>query len=199
MKIVIVGGAGTIGQVLVRHLAQEHDVLTAGRNSGDLNLDLTQPDSIKNLFEQVTEIDAVICCAGEAKWAPCHELAEDDFYVGIRSKLMGQVNLVTIGAGLVQPGTSFTFTTGILGDDPVQQTASAAMVNGGLNSFVQAAALDYGQQIRVNVVSPGLVEDAAEKYRDYFPGHVPVSMDRVIKAYERSLLGSRTGEVIRVY
>lgn len=199
MKIVVVGGAGTIGRVLTQYFAEEHEVLTAGRSSGDLPIDLADVASIKNFYETAPNVDAVICCAGEAKWAPFDQMTEEDFLIGIRSKLMGQVNLIKIGCDYLKPGASVTLTTGILGEDPVQQTASAAMVNGGVNSFVKAASLDLGHRLRINAVAPGLVEDAAEKYRGYFPGHVPVSMERVIKAYERSIMGSRTGEVISVY
>ncbi|MEE9374331.1 MAG: hypothetical protein V3V00_14850 [Saprospiraceae bacterium] len=45
------------------------------------------------------------------------------------------------------------------------------MVNGGIHSFGQAIALEI--EIRVNVVSSGMVEDAYEKYRNYFPRHTP--------------------------
>ncbi|MEM6348673.1 MAG: short chain dehydrogenase, partial [Bacteroidota bacterium] len=41
--------------------------------------------------------------------------------------------------------------------------------------------------------------DAYEKYKDYFPGHNPVPMTKAVNAYIRSVLGSRTGEIIRQY
>ena len=53
--------------------------------------------------------------------------------------------------------------------------------------------------IRVNAVSLGMVEDAYDKYKDYFPGHNPVPMDKAINAYARSVQGKGSGEIIRVY
>jgi hypothetical protein len=49
------------------------------------------------MFESIGIVDAILCIAGEAKWAPFDSLTEDDYYIGLRSKLMGQVNLVRIG------------------------------------------------------------------------------------------------------
>ncbi|WP_445386663.1 hypothetical protein ACT6NV_03315 [Robiginitalea sp. IMCC44478] len=71
----------------------------------------------------------------------------------------------------MQPGSSITLTTGILADNPVAKTSSAALVNSGLYSFVKAVALEIKGGIGVNVVSSGVVAEAYEKYRDFFPGH----------------------------
>ena len=112
---------------------------------------------------------------------------------------MGQVNLVRIGHDYLNTGGSFTLTTGILADYPVVMTASAAMVNGGIHSFVKAAALELKNELRINVVSSGLVEDAVEKYESYFPGHNPIPMKKVINGYVKSVEGKGTGEIIRIY
>jgi len=112
---------------------------------------------------------------------------------------MGQVNLVRIGRHYLNENGSITLSTGILADDPVVKTTSAAMVNGGIHSFVQAVALETRSDIRVNVVSLGMVEDAYEKYKSYFPGHNPVPTNKVINAYVRSVHGRDNGQVIRDY
>ena len=78
-------------------------------------------------------------------------------------------------------------------------TTSAALVNGAIQSFVLAFKQDYPDGPRLNVVAPGLVEDAYEKYRDYFPGHVPVSMDKVAEGYKKSVSGTDHGLLIRIY
>ena len=111
---------------------------------------------------------------------------------------MGQVNLVRIGKDYLNRGGSITLSTGILADDPVLKTASAAMVNGAIHSFVQAISLEI-EGYRVNVVSSGMVEDAYEKYRDYFPGHNPISMKKVVNGFVRSVQGKGNGEIIRIY
>ncbi len=198
MKILLIGGNGTIGRHVKNHLAQKHEVIVAGRSSGDIQFDMSDAESIKQMFDELGRIDAVVSIAGEAKWAPFEYLSEEDFYVGIRSKLMGQVNLVRIGKEYLNPKGSFTLTTGILADDPVLNTTSAAMVNGAIHSFVRAAAIELKNGIRINAVAAGLVEDSYENYKDFFPGHSPVPMTKVVNGYVRSVEGPHTGEIIRV-
>lgn len=199
MKILIIGGKGTIGSKVASYFTQNNEVLIAGRNSGDLKVDIADSESIQALFQKAGNLDAIVCTAGEAKWAPFNDLTEADFDIGLRSKLMGQVNVVRLGMPQLNPGGSITLTTGILADDPVPMTASAAMVNGALHSFVKAVALELQNGIRVNVVSSGLVADAVEKYKDYFPGHHPIPMDKMLRGYIRSVEGKGNGEIIRIY
>ena len=199
MKILIIGGNGTIGKKVSAYLSKKHQVIIGGRNSGDTTVDIADRKSIEAMFASIGNVDAVVCIAGEAKWADFETLSEEDFYIGLRSKLMGQVNLVRIGQNFLNPGGSFTLTTGILADHPVVMTTSAAMVNGAIHSFAKAATLELKNGIRINVVSPGLVEDAVEKYEAYFPGHNPISMRKVVNGYVRSVEGKGTGEIIRMY
>lgn len=199
MKILIIGGKGTIGKKVSAHFSKKHEVIIAGRSSGDVTVDMTDSESIKEMFTATGNLDAIVCIAGEAKWAPFDTMSEDDFYIGLKSKLMGQVNLVRIGQNYLNPAGSFTLSTGILADHPVKLTTSAAMVNGGLHSFVKAVALELKDGTRINVVSSGLVEDAVAKYEDYFPGHNPIPMQKVVNGYVKSVLGHGTGEIIRMY
>ena len=199
MKILIIGGNGTIGKKVSKHFSQKHEVISGGRNSGDVTVDIADSKSIKTMFEAIGKVDAVVCIAGEAKWAEFGAMTEEDYYIGLKSKLMGQVNLVRIGKDHVNPGGSFTLSTGILADHPVALTTSAAMVNGGIHSFVKAVSLELQNSIRINVVSSGLVEDAVEKYEAYFPGHNPIPMNKVINGYVKSVLGCANGEIIRMY
>ena len=189
MKILIIGGDGTIGKKVRNHFSKKHEVLVAGRNSGDVAVDITDAKTIEAMFESVGTVDAVVCIAGEAKWAAFDSMTEEDFFIGLRSKLMGQVNLVRIGQNYVNTGGSFTLSTGILADHPVEFTTSAAMVNGGIHSFAKAVSLELKNGNRINVVSSGLVEDAVEKYEAYFPGHNTIPMTKVINGYVKSVEG----------
>ncbi len=199
MRILIVGGFGTIGKKVSAHFKSNNEVVIAGRSSGDITVDISDSSSIKAMFEKSGKFDAIICIAGNSRWDDFNNLTEEDFYIGLKSKLMGQVNLVRIGQNYLTPKGSITLTTGILADDPVVKTTSAALVNGGIHSFVKAVSLEIENGIRVNVIAPGLVEDSYEKLKDYFPGHIPVPMSKVVKAYERSVLGKDAGKVIRIY
>ncbi len=199
MKILIVGGNGTIGKKVSERLVQKHELVIAGRSSGDVQVDLADSASITAMFENVGKVDAIVCIAGEAKWGAFDSLTEDDYHIGLRSKLMGQVNLVRIGRAYLNEKGSITLSTGILADFPVAMTTSAAMVNGGIHSFVKAAALELMGECRLNVVSSGLVEDSVYKYEDYFPGHNPIPMPKIVNGYVKSIEGHDTGLIIRMY
>jgi len=198
MKILIIGGNGTIGKKVTQRFTATHEVIVAGRSSGDVTVDIASSQSIQDMFESIGQVDAIVNVAGDAKWDAFDKLSEEDFYIGIRSKMMGQVNLVRLGKAFLNDGGSITLTTGILADEPVDMTTSAAMVNGAIQSFTKAVALELERNIRINVVSADLVEDAYEKYKDYFPGNTPVPMHKVVDGYVKSILGKSNGRIIRI-
>lgn len=199
MKIVVIGGKGTIGRKVTERLSEKHEVIIAGRNSGDVTVDFSDSSSIKSMFEKVGKVDSIVTIAGDAKWDKFNNLSEDDFYIGIKSKLMGQVNTVKIGKDYLNPGGSITLSTGILADDPVDMTTSAAMVNGAIHSFTKAVALELENGARINVVCSDLVEDSYEKYKDYFPGNTPVPMKKIVDGYVKCIEGKITGRIIRIF
>lgn len=198
MKILIIGGTGTIGKHVSEALRKKHDLIIAGKTSGDIQVEISDSASIKKMFENTGNLDAIISIAGEAKWDKFENLSEKDFYLGIKSKLMGQVNLVRLGKDFLNQNGSITLTTGILADEPEYMTTSAAMVNGAIHSFVRAVAIELERGIRINAVSSDLVEEAAEKYEDFFPGHTPVPMHKVANAYVKCVEGRINGEIVRL-
>ncbi len=199
MKILIIGGNGTIGKTVTKRFSEEHDeVIIAGRSSGDVTVDIANPDSIEEMFQKTGNVDAIVNIAGDAKWDSFDNLSEEDFYIGIKSKMMGQVNLVRIGRKHLNENGSITLTTGILADEPVDKTTSAAMVNGAVESFTKAAALELTNGLRINVISADMVEDAYDKYKDYFPGNTPVPMRKITDGYFKSVKGKINGEIIKI-
>ena len=128
MKILIIGGKGTIGKKVSDHFSTKHEVIVGGRKAGDITVDIENGKSIDAMYKSIGKVDAVVCIAGEAKWAAFDSMTEKDFYIGLKSKLMGQVNLVRIGINYMNEGGSFMLSTGILAGHPVELTTSAAMV-----------------------------------------------------------------------
>jgi NAD(P)-dependent dehydrogenase (short-subunit alcohol dehydrogenase family) len=111
---------------------------------------------------------------------------------------MGQVNLVLLGRDVMHDGGSFTLTTGVLDREPIRAGTSASMVNGAVNAFVRAAAIEMPRGQRINAVSPGVIREAMEAYAPYFRGFESVPAARAALAYSRSVEGARTGIVFRV-
>ena len=196
MKIVIVGASGTLGKKVTADFKKEHEVIKVGSKSGDIQADITQPDAIESMFKTIGSFDALICTAGSGHFGPLQKMTGKDFEVGLRSKLMGQINLVLIGQHYINSRGSFTLISGILSDDPIKNSANVAAVNAAINGFVHAAAMELEHGVRINAVSPGVVEDSPHLF-DAFPGHLPVSMKRVVYAFRKSVLGPATGQVFR--
>ena len=197
-KIIVIGGTGTIGREVVNILRERHEVIPVGSSSGDFQCDLTSAESIEQLYSQIGSFDHLICAAGKVHFAPFEELTEDDFYVGIQSKLMGQVNLVRLGMKKISEGGSFTLTSGILSRDPIASGTAVAMTNAAIDGFVTGAAIEMTKDIRINCVSPTILKESYERLESYFHGFVPVSAWRVAHAYVKSVDGAQTGQIYHV-
>jgi NAD(P)-dependent dehydrogenase (short-subunit alcohol dehydrogenase family) len=198
MRIIVVGSTGTIGSHVAAELEKRHEVIRASANKGPLKVNITSPSSIRSMYKFVGKFDAVVCTAGTAYFGPFHSMKEKDLYTGIKSKLMGQVNLVMLGKNKISEGGSFTLTTGILHRDPVREGTALSMVNNAVHGFVVGASIELKRGVRINAVSPGLVEDSAGQLGAYFPGHIPVPMWRVVQGYVKSIEGFGTGKIIEV-
>lgn len=198
MRILIVGGAGTVGKAAAAELGRRHEIVRAGRSSGDLTVDVMSEDSVTAMYAKLGKVDAVVTCVGHVHFGPVADMTPEQFRKGLNDKLMGQINLVLLGMNNLNDNGSFTLTSGILDRDPVRQGANAAAVNGAIGGFVKGAAIEMPRGLRINAVSPGLLEDSAVKYDGFFPGHEPVSAARVGLAYAKSVEGALTGQVICV-
>jgi NAD(P)-dependent dehydrogenase (short-subunit alcohol dehydrogenase family) len=197
MKILIVGANGTIGKAVAAELSARHEIVTAGRSSGTFQVNTADPKSVRELFSAVGKLDAVVCAAGNVQFGPLEAMTAEQFDVGLRDKLMGQVNLVLAGREFVNPGGSFTLIAGTLAEDPIRFGSSASMVNGALESFVRAAAIELPDH-RINAVSPSVIAESMDAYGAYFRGYEAVPAKRVALAYSRSVEGAQTGQIYRV-
>ncbi len=194
MKIIVIGGTGTIGTEVVKALsAKKHEIINASRN-GQVKVDLDDKSSIEALFANVKDVDAVVSCAGNAAFKPLIELTDADFELSLRSKLMGQVNLARIAATRIKEKGSVTLTSGILSMHPMPGSAAVSLVNAGLEGFVRAAGLDAPRGIRFNAVSPPWIKETMVKYgMDPAPG---LSAADSAKAYVDAVEGAHQGKII---
>jgi NAD(P)-dependent dehydrogenase (short-subunit alcohol dehydrogenase family) len=199
VRIIVVGGAGTIGTAVVELLSARHDIVVAGRRAGPGRVDISSEESVRAMYRRIGSFDALVCAAGEAHFGSFETVTEEELALGVHSKLLGQVLLVLLGRSLISDGGSFTLMSGYVFDDPVPEATSFAIANGGVEGFVRAAGLSLERHVRINAVSPGLAEDSYEQFGRFNPGRTPVPMRTIASAFQRSVEGWRTGEVIRVW
>jgi len=200
MKILLVGASGTLGQAVARQLGQQHQILAAGRHSGELRVDLTDDASVAELFARTGAVDAVISTAGTLHFGPLQEMTPAQFNVGLQDKLLGQVRLALAAQHHLNAGGSITLTSGIVSAQPIRDGVNATSVNAALEGFVRAAALELlPRGLRINVVSPNVLIESMAAYGPYFPGFEAVSAQRAALAFQRAVEGIQSGETITVW
>lgn len=194
MKIIVIGASGTIGsEVAMQLAARSHEVVRASRR-GEVKVDIDDPGTVRGMFEKIVNADAVVCCAGNAAFKPFAELTDEDYALGLRSKLMGQVALARIAKDRLRERGSITLTAGILATQPMPGSASISLVNAGIEGFARAAALEMPRGIRINVVSPPWVAETLAKL--HMRADVSLPAADVAKTYVAAVEGSQRGAVL---
>jgi len=198
MKIIIVGATGTMGKHLSNVFKKEHEIITAARNGADISVDIMSENSIENMYRQTGAFDALISTAGPTYVGTWQGMTGREFRAGIEGKMMGQINLVLIGQHHIKPKGSFTLITGALSHAPQLNFANASTANGAVESFVRAAAIELENGIRINAVSPTVIEGSPQ-YFSFFPGEIPLSMKKLEYGFRKSVFGSGTGQIISLF
>lgn len=195
MRILAVGATGTIGSAVCAALeSRGHQVVRVGSSTGDFRADIANPTSLRALYATAGPIDAVVCTAGVAVFGAVGELTDEDFRTSLSNKLMGQVNLVRSGLGVVSEGGSFTLTSGDVSQVPGPGTVAVSMVGAAVEAFARAAAIDLEGRYRVNVVSPAWVAESRVKQGlDPLPG---IWAADLAEYYADVVEGDATGQVI---
>jgi hypothetical protein len=124
MKMILVGAAGTLGSAVDKALNTPTRSSESATNAAAFKSTSPIWRRFEQLFSKVGEFDAVVSTTGDVHFGPFIEFVQDKFHVGLRSKLMGQANLVAFGLKHIRDGGSFTLTTGQINEDPIGVGAS---------------------------------------------------------------------------
>ena len=197
-RIIIIGASGTMGTYLASAFETEHEVVRVATKSGDYQVDITSTDAIENFYKEVGAFDALISTAGPTFVGPWKKLNDKEFRKGVEGKMMGQINLVLIGQHYINPKGSFTLISGALTHEPQLHFANASAANGAIEAFVRAAAIELENGIRMNVVSPTVIENSPQ-YFPYFPGEIPTTMKQLEYGFRKSVFGANTGQIIELH
>ena len=196
MKALVVGSNGLIGKQVVQHLKENgYEVIEASRSSNP-SLDIRNALSIESFYETLGEVDAIICAAGDAAFAPINKVTDADIQLSVNSKLLGQVNLVLKGLKNLRSGGVFIITGGTLAYSPMPQTSLIAMVNAGLEGFAKGVALELTEGRRIVIVHPTWVAETAAKMGED-PAPWPDAA-KTAKTYLEALQGKMNGAPVFV-
>lgn len=172
--VIIVGGGSGIGLGVARAcLSRGANVVLAGRNLAKLEgalaalqageqgravaTDITDEARVVELFREVAEFDHVVVTAADLAYEPITSFDLGAAQRALASKLLGALLVAKHAAPRLPRTGSITFTTGVASERPRPGGSLTATVNGGLHSFVRAAAIELAP-VRVNALSPGWVD-----------------------------------------
>jgi NAD(P)-dependent dehydrogenase (short-subunit alcohol dehydrogenase family) len=167
-KVVVVGGSSGIGLATAELVkAQGADVVVASRNADRLTAaaakvgataiptDVTNDDSVVNLFRACGPVDHVVVTAAQLRTGPFKTVSMDDVRATMESKFWGAWRVAR--AAQIRPGGSLTLVTGFLSIRPRPAAAIVSAANGALESLARSLALELAP-VRVNAVSPGIID-----------------------------------------
>ncbi len=150
----IVVGTGTIGTAVKKVLQEHgHDVATVGRGSGDFKADISDIESLRSLFATIGSFDAVANAAGDVFPAPLELTTDEQWTQSLRSKGIGQINVVRAALPYITDKGSFTLVSGVLTDEYMHGGTIGTTINHLVEGFVKASAVELPRGIRINCVN----------------------------------------------
>ena len=172
-RILVVGGTSGMGLATARRLAQtDAEVFVSGRDAARLRAacavgngrirgvaaDFTQAHALADLFDQVGQIDhLVLAASGHAAWGPFAQVGADALRQALEHKLIGYWQTLQAALPRLRRDGSAVLLTGAASRTAIPGTAGLAAVNGAITQMAQTLARELAP-LRVNVVSPGLVD-----------------------------------------
>lgn len=174
-RVVVIGGSSGMGLAVARRAAERGaKVLVASRSVEKLSrakaeirgtigtypLDVTREEEVERFFSRVGALDHLVTSAAITGMGPFLETPQEKVRALFESKFWGQYRAARHAAPRIAPGGSITFFSGIAGQRPFHGFSAYAAVNGAVEGLCRALALELAP-VRVNVVSPGIVDTPA--------------------------------------
>jgi NAD(P)-dependent dehydrogenase (short-subunit alcohol dehydrogenase family) len=168
-RSLVIGGAGLLGAEVVKALGAGKCVV-AMRASGS-----TSPTASRSPRFLIVSVKSMgsSARAGAPAFKPWDHLTYDDWTFSLANKLMGQINVVRLGANHVRHGVAITLTSGLAAQYPAPGSAIIRTVNAAVEAFVRAVAADPVIAARVNAVSPGWVAETLQAMGRDTAGGIP--------------------------
>ncbi len=167
-KVVVVGGSSGIGLATAELAkAQGAEVIIASRSADKVKAaaakvgatgivaDVTNDDSVVNLFKTCGPVDHVVVSAAQLKSGPFKTVSMEDARSTLEGKLWGAWRVAR--AAEIKAGGSLTLVSGFLSIRPRPNSAIVGAANGAIESLTRALALELAP-VRVNCVSPGIID-----------------------------------------
>jgi NAD(P)-dependent dehydrogenase (short-subunit alcohol dehydrogenase family) len=166
--VVVGGGSGIARRIAADAHAAGAEVLWAGRDPAGLAepgvrtafADLGEESSLKALAEQAGEVDFLVTLAAAPANGPVATLDRDAVTRAFDAKVVGPLMLAKHFAPRFREGGAMVLFSGVAAWRPVPGRAVMATTNGAVAFLAEALAVELAP-IRVNAISPGIVDSGA--------------------------------------
>jgi NAD(P)-dependent dehydrogenase (short-subunit alcohol dehydrogenase family) len=175
-RILIIGGSNGMGLAAARQLAAlQAEVLIVGRSQEKLDkalsgidgriagyvADFTDAGALNALFQRIGRIDhLVLAASANAAWGPFSSITASMLRSALEGKLLGYWQALQAALPHLRRDGSVVMLSGAASRTAMPGTAGLAAVNGAITQMAQTLARELAP-LRVNVVSPGLVDTPA--------------------------------------
>jgi NAD(P)-dependent dehydrogenase (short-subunit alcohol dehydrogenase family) len=171
-RVVVVGGTSGIGLATAKAFLNEAaEVIIASRSASKIaeaklvlggkaegyELDFRSDEKVTAFFNKVGNFDHLIITAGDGAMGHFSDLPVASVKEAFDSKFWGQYLTARTAIPYLNQGGSITLTSGVYGVRPPKGASTLAAINSAIEGLVRGLAVDLAP-IRVNVVSPGIVE-----------------------------------------
>jgi NAD(P)-dependent dehydrogenase (short-subunit alcohol dehydrogenase family) len=171
-RVVVVGGTSGIGLSAAQaFLSESASVIIASRSASKLSeakrvlggdveayeLDFRTEEKVTEFFNKIGNFDHLVVTAGDGAMGHFSDLPVASVKEAFNSKFWGQYLTARAAIPYLNKAGSITLTSGVYGVRPSKGASTLAAINSAVEGLVRGLAVDLAP-IRVNVVSPGLVE-----------------------------------------
>lgn len=184
-NFIVFAAASTIGQAITKELQEAgHQTFLVARDDSkikpDFTADLVQFDQVDAAFaaalQKFLKIDGIVNCAGSLLLKPAHLTTQEQYHHTINASLTSAFAVTRAAAKHMKDGGSVVLISSAAAMKGLANHDAIAAAKAGIIGLALSASASYaGQNLRVNVVAPGLTQTALTQSITGNPASLKVS------------------------
>ena len=175
-NIVVLGATGSVGSALAQTLVARGDqVWLLGRApsavdgaAGSGIIDISSSESVEAAIREAQttlgEVNGIANCIGSVHLKPAHATSDAEFRETIETNLFSAFATVRAAGNLMRDGGSVVLFASAAAEIGISNHEAIAAAKAGVIGLARSAAASYAaRNLRINVISPGLVKSKMTK------------------------------------